>query len=237
MMNALNKVVFISLFVLILSSCSNLTSLGCPDAEIEWADVLMIDDIHYHHDFPDPSNENLPITIEKGKELGKVMYKMADSACSNHKIRNGDATFLNKGTTIYEVKGYPTSLIVSANDIVFVVNTNDKAKTAGELYPMDNLVKNIYIESTEDGSRIHTFAQSSNDKFLAEFQKLKLEDAMSLDSEGKFEGTRLFLGIELNNGVSFRQAYWMDSNTFMNGAIGNEEIKEVINAELANMKN
>ena len=95
---------------------------------------------------------------------------MADNACSNHKMKNGDAAFLNAGTIIHEVKGYPTSLIVSANDEVYVVSTNEKAKTAGELYPTDKLVKNIHIESTEDGKIMHTFSQPSKDRFLAAFR-------------------------------------------------------------------
>jgi len=230
------KMIFISVFALLLSSCSNFTSLiGCPDAEIEWVDMLMIDDIKYEHHFPEPANESLPITIEKGGELGKVTYQMADSACSNHKMKNGDAAHLKEGTVIYEIKGYPTSLIVAANDVVYVANTNKEAKTVGELYPMDKLVKNIYIESTEDGKRMHTFPQASKNKFLAAFYELKLEDVQSLIDEGKLEGTRVFLEIELNNGVSFRQLYWVDSNTFHIGAIGNDGIKEVINDEVTNL--
>ncbi len=236
-MKIFKDMIFISVFALLLSSCSNFTFLkGCPDAEIEWVDMLMINDIKYEHHFPEPAQENLPKTIEKGSELGKVTYKMADSACSNHKMQNGDAAFLNEGTIIYEIKGYPTSLIVAANDVVYVANTSKKAKTAGELYPMDKLVKNIYIESTEDGKRLHTFSQSSKDKFLAAFYELKLEDVQSLIDEDKLEGTRIFLEIELNNGVSFRQLYWSDSNTFHNGAIGNDEIKKVINDEVSNLK-
>ncbi|MGE7094303.1 hypothetical protein ACQKII_23305 [Lysinibacillus sp. NPDC048646] len=236
-MKIIKDMIFISVFALLLSSCSNFTFLkGCPDAEIEWVDMLMINDIKYEHHFPEPAQENLPITIEKGRELGKVTYKMADSACSNHKMQNGDAAFLNEGTIIYEIKGYPTSLIVAANDVVYVANTSKKAKTAGELYPMDKLVKNIYIESTEDGKRLHTFSQSSKDKFLAAFYELQLEDVQSLIDEDKLEGTRIFLEIELNNGVSFRQLYWSDSNTFHNGAVGNDEIKKVINDEVSNLK-
>lgn len=101
---------------------------------------------------------------------------------------------------------------------------------------MDKLVKEIHIESTEDGKRMHTFSQSSKDKFLAAFSALKLEDVQSLIDAGKLEGTRVFLEIELNNGVSFRQLYWVDSNTFHNGAIGNDEIKEVINYEVSKLK-
>lgn len=236
MMKIFKKMIFISVFAMFLSACSNSISLkGCPDAEIEWVDMLMIDDIKYEHHFPEPANENLPITIEKGREIGKVKYEMADSACSNHKMQNGDAAFLKEGTIIYEIKGYPTSLVVAANDVVYVANTNKKAKTVGELYPMDKLVKNIYIQSTEDGKRMHTFSQSSKDKFLAAYDDLKLEDVQSLIDEGKLEGTRLFLEIELNNGVSFRLLYWGDFNTFHLGAIGNDEIKEIINDEVTNL--
>ena len=236
-MKTLKSMVFISIFTMLLSSCSNFSSIrGCPDGEIEWIDMVMIQDIKYEHHFPDSSDEKIPIDIEKGRELGKVTYKMADSACSNHKMKSGDAAFLEVGTPIYEVKGYPTALLVVANDKVYVADTNIEAKTAGDLYPMDKLVKNIHIESTEDGSRIHTFSQPSKNKFLDAWYKLKLEDIQSLYKENKMEGERIFLEIELKNGVSFRQLYWADSNTFHNGAIGNKEIKEVINYELSNLK-
>lgn len=154
---------------------------------------------------------------------------MADSACSNHRAQNGDATYLEEGTIIYEIKGYPTSLAVVANDVVYIATRNQKAKTAGELYPMEQLVKDIHIQSTDDGTRMHTFSQSSKDKFLAAFYELELND------EGKMNGTRLFLEIELMNGFSFLQVYWSESNTFHNGAIGNEEIKEVIDFEVSDL--
>jgi len=212
-MKTLKNMALISVFTMLLSSCSNFGSIrGCPDGEIEWIDMVMIHDIKYQHHFPESDDENIPINIEKGRELGKVSYKMADSACSNHKIKNGDAAFLEEGTPIYEIKGYPTALVVAANDKVYVADTNLKAKTAGDFYPMDKLVKNIYIESTEDGSRIHTFSQPSKNKFLDAWYKLKLADIQSLDKQGKMEGKRIFLEIELENGVSFRLLFWADSD-------------------------
>ena len=101
---------------------------------------------------------------------------------------------------------------------------------------MHNLVKNIYIESTEDGNRIHTFSQSSKEAFLKAFYELKLEDVQSLMDEAKLEGSRIFLEIELNNGVSFRQLYWADSNVFPYGAIGSNEIQKIITAEVSNLE-
>ena len=91
------------------------------------------------------------------------------------------------------------------------------------------LVKDIHIQSTEDGTRLHTFSQSSKEKFLAAFEELEIVNA------GKMDGTRLFLEIELKNGFSFRQVYWTDSNTFNRGTIGNEEIKEVIDLEVSTL--
>ena len=138
-MNHLKYLILISVFAL-LSSCSNVkpiqgdpttqfpspTPEECPDAEISWIDMLMIDDIKYEHDFVEQVDE--PV-IEKGRELGEVTYKMAGSACSNHRAQNGDATYLEEGTIIYEVKGYPTSLMVVANDVVYIAERNQKAKT------------------------------------------------------------------------------------------------------------
>jgi hypothetical protein len=98
---------------------------------------------------------------------------------------------------------------------------------------LDGLVKNIYIESTEDGSRLHTFTQSSKEQFIEAWYPLKLEDLNTLIKEGKLDGNRVFLEIELNNGASFRMLFWMDSTSFHIGVIGNEDIKEVINNELS----
>lgn len=234
-MKFLKNMIMISVSSILLSSCGNVSSItGCPDGEIEWVDMVMINDIKYQHHFPEPSDKNNTLSIEKGRELGKVTFKMADRACSNHEMINGDATYLEEGTPIYEVKGYPSTLIVVANDKAFLVDTNKKAKTADNLYPLNGLVKNIYIESTEDGSRIQPFTQDSTKKFLDTWSQLKLENPESLYNKGEMEGDRIFLEIELNNGVSFRLVYWVDSDIFSNGAIGNKEIKRIIEDELSN---
>jgi hypothetical protein len=201
---------------------------SCPDAEIEWIDMLMINDIKYQHHFPDPSSDEQVETIEKEKQIGTVSYKMADSACSNHKMKNGDAAFLAKGTPVYSIKGYPSYFVVAADDKVYVVEENSIAKTAGDLYPLKGLVKNIHIESTEDGRRLKAFSPESKEKFLEVWENLKIHDHETLNKKGKFEGERIFLDIELLNGVSFRQVYWADTNTFSSGIIGNETILQII---------
>ena len=89
-MKFLKNMIVISVFTMLLSSCGNVGSItGCPDGEIEWIDMVMIDNIKYQHHFPEPADENNPLPIEKGSELGKVTFKMADRACSNHQMKNG----------------------------------------------------------------------------------------------------------------------------------------------------
>ncbi|MBU8732876.1 hypothetical protein KM915_22960 [Cytobacillus oceanisediminis] len=233
----IKNVVIICLFTILLTSCIKISSIqDCPDGVIEWVDIVMVQDIQYQHHFPEPADEHTPTTIEKGKKLGEVTYTMADSACSNHKMKNGDAAYLEEGTAIYEIKGYPSTLAIMANDKAYIVETNKKAKTAGELYPLGKLVKNIYIESTEDGSRIHTFSQTSKDNFLNAWLNLKLEDIETLHKNGHYEGSHVFIEIELNNGVTFREVYWAESNTFNSGIVGNKDIKDILEYELSNIR-
>lgn len=143
-MKTLRNVMFLVIISTILASCSRLTSSECPpNAVIEWVDMLMINNVKFQHDFDaGPSN----ITIEKGKALGEVKYKMADTACSNHNMKNGDAAYLDVGTLIYEVKGLPSSLVVLAEEKIYVVNQNESANTVNDLYPVEGLVKDIHFK-------------------------------------------------------------------------------------------
>lgn len=218
---------------LLLTACSQFTSEDCPpNAIIEWVDMVMINDVKYQSDLVENSPD---LKVEIGKELGKVSYKMADKACSNHKMKNGDASYLSVGTPIYEVKGYPPSLMVVARDRVFVVDENKDAKKVQDLYPIKGLVQNIHFQSEEDGRRIHTFSIASTEDFLKEWLTLDYIDPSELYKKQSFEGERLFLEVELKNGVSFRIVYWPSSNLFSFGAMANEQTEEIILREKALM--
>lgn len=230
----MKRLIILLLLSTFLSSCN--LSIGCPDGEIEWVDLLRMDDVTYQHNFEDAPDEPLTTQVEKGDPIGKVTYKMADNACSDHKMRNGDAAYLEKGTTVYAVKGYPSSLMVVANDKVYIADRKKEAKTIGDIYPIKDLVKDIHFESTDDGSRIHTFSPEAKEKFLKEWLLLEVIDYMEMQKKGAYEGNRIFLEIELNNGVSFRELYWSETNAFHRGAYGNKKIQEVINQETAFIK-
>lgn len=232
-MKVLKKAIVLLIIISTFSSCNRINKDCPPNAIIEWVDLVMINDVQYQSSF---TEYKLTEKIEKGKLLGKVNYQLADKACVNHKVKNGDAAFLEEGTPIYEVKGYPTSLIVTAEDKIYVVEENKKAKTVGDLYPIKGLVKNIYIESTEDGKRIKAFSEANKNEFLDQWLPLILNDQTKLINEKMYEDKNIFLGIELNNGFTFREVYWLNTNAFKNGAIGNDDIKMIIEEEIASLK-
>lgn len=223
----------------LLTSCRS-TFGDCTPVEAKWADTLMINDIHYKHDFPDPEDQQ-EIQVEKERFLGEVKYKMAGDVCEGYQMKNNDATLLEEGTKIYAIKDIPPSLaVVTQNkDVlsasrVFVVDRNEKAKTIGELYPIQGLVKDIYIESTLDGRRIRTFSLSSAEAFIKEWLQIKLQDPEKLNDAWD-ENKVIFLEFELMKGITFRESYNLDSKVFHSGAVGNEAIADIIKKEYASI--
>lgn len=224
----------------LLSSCRS-TFGDCSPVEAKWADTLMFNDIHYQHDFPDPDDKE-KVQVEKGKLLGEVKYKLADNACEGYQMKNNDATLLEEGTKIYAIKDIPPSLAVVAHykDVLsasrmFVVDQNEKAETIEELYPIQELVKDIHIESTLDGRRIHTFSPASTEAFLKEWLPLELQNPEKLNDTWD-ETKVIFLEFELMNGITFRESYNRESKAFHSGAIGNEAIAELIKKEYASLE-
>jgi hypothetical protein len=234
------KILFFITILFLLSSCQS--SFGdCSPVEAKWADTLMINDIHYQHKLPDPGDQE-EIQVEKGKLLGVVKYKMADDACEGYQMKNNDATLLEEGTEIYAIKDIPPSLAVVTDnkDVlsasrVFVVDRNEKAETIGEVYPIQGLVKDIHIESTLDGRRIHTFNPSSKEVFLKEWLPIKLQDPKKFIDDWD-KNKMIFLEFELKNGITFRESYNLDSKVFPAGAVGNKAITDLIKKEYASIE-
>jgi len=227
----ITRLAVLMLVLTMLSSC--IRTMGCPDGAIDWVDVLMINDVKYQHQPEESPNQTLDPQIIKGKPIGKIKFKMADKACRDHKMLNGDATYLEEGTTVYAVKGYPKSLMVITKDRIYIAEQKKGAKRVGELYPIKGLVKNIYIVNIEDNSRVHTFSTESKERFLEEWLKLKLVNYNEMAKKGAFNEKEIFLEIELNNGVSLKLDYYANSNAFGVGANGTQSIQEILKQELA----
>jgi len=197
---------------------------GCPDAEISWVDVLMINDIKYEGD-----DEGLPQgeTLEKGKQIGEVKYRLAGNACSNHQLKNGDAAFLSAGTEIYELIGYHPDFRVVADNKVYQVTQNKKAKFIFELLDIEGKVAKLNLESTYDGRHLSDFTEQETADFMEE---LLAQEYIGIDQVYKNikSDNRVFLRIHLKDGSSFRIVYWINENALNFGALGTEKMREIV---------
>ncbi|MEF7562826.1 hypothetical protein V4V35_07480 [Bacillus infantis] len=219
------SVLFI-LLVFVLSACSSFKNAvgGCPDAEISWVDVVMINGIKYEGEDEGLSEGEAP---EKGQKIGEVRYMLADNACSNHKLRNGDAAFLPVGTEIFEIAGYRSDFRVLAGNKVYQVSENKKAKTISELLDIEGKVKKMSLESDYDGSHVSDFTEQETVDFVKEFLSLKYAGYDKAHKKINSDN-RVFLRIHLMDGSSFNFVYWPDENVLNLGAFGTEEMKEIV---------
>lgn len=214
------------LSVFLLSACSTVENIvsGCPDAEISWVDVLMINDIKYEGEDEGLSEGE---ALEKGQKIGEVNFRLAGNACSNHRLKNGDAAFLPVGTEIYELVGYDSSFRVVADNQVYQVRENKKAKTIADLLDIKGKVAKMSLESDYDGSHISDFTEQETIHFIEDF--LSLEYLGIEQVHKKIESdNRVFLRIHLKDGSSFEIVYWLDENVLNLGAFGTEKMKNIV---------
>jgi hypothetical protein len=222
---------FSILSVFLLSGCSNFRNVigGCPDGEVKWIDVLKFNDIKYEGDNAGLSEGE----IETGKKIGEVKFNLADNACSNHKLKNGDAAYLPVGTEIYELVGYRSDFRVVADNRVYQVRENKKAKMISDLLDIKDKVEKMSYRSDYDGSHISDFTDEETKEFVEDF--LSLENLGYEKVEKQITDTnRVFLQIHLKDGSSFRIVYWLDENVLSTGAFGTEKMKRIVENKVDN---
>jgi hypothetical protein len=160
---------------------------------------------------------------------------LADNACSNHKLRNGDAAFLPIGTEIYELAGYNTDFRVMANEKIYQVNENKNAETISDLYDIEGKVEKISLESTYDGSHISDFNPKQTEGFIEDFLSLEYVGFDKIYKEIKND-SNTFLRIHLNDGSSFRVSYWLEANALNPGSFGTEKMKGIVLEQKAKLE-
>ncbi len=201
---------------------------GCPDGIIDWADVLMVDDIKYQGDFTQREGEPLP---ETGERLGKVTYTLDGHACSNHKLKNGEASYVPVGTEVLAVEGYKPEFRVIADGRVFQVTDNPKAETLGDLADIQGKVTGISIRSDEDDSPLGELDAEQTTAFLDDYLALPYEREVEETAPYK-RNNRVILYFHLKDGSSYHTIYTFDENIIGNEAHGTESMKEMIGAFL-----
>ncbi|MCM3757340.1 hypothetical protein M3197_07535 [Sporosarcina aquimarina] len=196
---------------------------GCPDGEIDWADVIMINDIKYGSDIIQEQENTHP---ETGDSLGKVTYMLDGHACSSHKLKNDEATYVSAGTPVYEVKGYKPEFRVFADGRVFQVIDNPNAETLGDLADIQGKVTKISIRSDDD-TLLGELDTEQTETFLKEYLALAYKGNIDPKNESD-RNNRVFIYFQLEDGSTFHTIYLIDENIFGYGAYGNQKTKGII---------
>lgn len=85
-------------------------------AQISWVDCVRIHDVTYYANERTPADKTLI-----GERIGKVRFNVYDAVHNaNYKFRNGDATFLAKGTELYSMKSDSGEIAVKINNIYYL---------------------------------------------------------------------------------------------------------------------
>ncbi|QKS45948.1 hypothetical protein HUB94_16965 [Paenibacillus cellulosilyticus] len=212
-------------------SKAKLGSSGNCNAEIEWVDFLMINDIDYNRNV----DEDEKITPDQiGDKVGEVTYTASGHACTDYRMNNGDAAFLPIGTPIYAMKGYRSSFRVIADNKLYQARTNPNARSMAELLDIEGKVTKIGLDSGYDGSAIGDFTPEASEQFV----QLLLPLAYVGNDETYKKSVNesgVFLRVYLKDGTSFRMVFYPNANA-IGGAFGTEPLKTLIMAERQRIK-
>ncbi|MGM0885002.1 MAG: hypothetical protein ACQEXQ_28665 [Bacillota bacterium] len=200
----------------------------CPDAEIDYIDALMWNDISYDY-VGDETFSKEALKVGKGKEVGEIDYTLSDNACMDYKMKNGDATFLLEGTKVYEVEGYKSTFRLIAGEKLYQSNGNPNAKIVSDVYDIQGKVSKISFESTNDGHQISVFTEEAEKEFIEEYLALEYVGFDEIYKRGKGLGDKgkEFLRIHLDDDTSFRISYWTEENLISPGAVGTDRLKTI----------
>ena len=82
---------------------------GCH-AQIDWVDFVEVGSVQYVAALSPTLAQG-----DLGQIVARVKFKVSGNVCDpSYRLRDGDAAFLDPGTPIYAVNGYPTSQLLAA---------------------------------------------------------------------------------------------------------------------------
>ncbi len=229
-MRKLLPVVF-SLFI--IAGCANGQSLqGFGHSQqaqsvIDWVDILRWNNTDYVNNYEvNQLKEDWPT----GAELDEVSFKMDGHAGANYQMKNGDASYLEVGTKLYEMKGYNSSFRIVADGKVYEVSHPENMETIGDFLDIDGKVERIVLQSSYDLSIVGEFSQDWTDEFIDELLALPYDPTV-FDNRGS--GPRVFFGIELKDGTMTRTLYYPESRVINYGAVASDRLAEILEKETA----
>ncbi len=184
------------------------------------------------------------LTIDDlGSELYRVAFRI--DGYGGHFHQDGDATYLNPGTPVYEVKGYAPEFRLAALEDgrarLFEADTNTAAKTGEDLLDIRGKVTFIDINSEMNSIKVlGTKEEDEEDVVLGtieegraveRFVELVLESPVD-QGRRDHEGPRYFLNFRLADGTSVVRAFWLESGELSRGIMTDPLVATLVRSAL-----
>ncbi len=207
----------------ILEGLTNGADVSPQPHTISWVPMVKFGGVHYLRQWDLVGKltrkEAQYLTAEDlGPEIYRVAFRGDGYAGPWYRYQDGDATFLNPGTPVYEVKGYSPEFrlatLKQGRATLYEADTNPHAKTGGDLLDIGGKVTAIDILNDDDEMTVlgRMVDETTTERFVDSVLEAPV-DQRSRDHDGP----RYFLGIRLADGTSVVRAFWLETGELSRG--------------------
>lgn len=204
------------------------------EAVIDWVDFLKLDGIHYE---PQALRGLGRTTISEEQHCalhGVVEQHLADNITDPmYRSVDGDASFLPKGTKIYEIDGYAAWFRVAAETegelLLYEVADNPNATHGRDILDIEGKVTRISVNtepSTLDERR------ALEDQAVVETLVGLMLDAPVVEVETRSPGAAYPLVFHLTDGTTVRRVFWPSTGILGRGLQLPPEFGDLLEASL-----
>lgn len=154
------------LMLIMITSCDSVRLNTKGNANLNWGSFIHIDDRRYRGDF------NLVLTDPSkiGNKIGVVEFNTSKNVSNpEYRVRNGDSAFLEEGSKVYAIKGYPDYSYIAAeskdpmhNFMGYEVFRLEWSKSGKPLHL--NVAQNVKFEEISNGNlkKIEVYINNSD---------------------------------------------------------------------------
>ena len=207
----------------ILEGLTNEADVSPRPHTISWVPMVKFGGVHYLRQWDLigklAHEEAQVLTAEDlGPEIYRVAFRGDGYAGPWYRYQDGDATFLNPGTRVYEVKGYSPEFRLATLErgrlTLYEADTNPHAKTGGDLLDIGSKV--TAIDVLNDDGEMTVLGTMVDETAIERFVDSVLEAPVDQRSRDH-DGPRYFLGIRLADGTSVVRSFWLETGELSRG--------------------
>lgn len=226
---------------LVLVSCTIPTSQpptasGCPHSVaaggsmIDWVNFVRLNGIEY----VGASSSGSLASNRLGAVVATVHCRMEGSVLDpGYQPKDGDAAFLNPGTSLYAVKGYKRSFRLAALQdgrlTLFEADSNPAARVGGDLLDIGGRVSYIGINSEQDGATELAAIKSTAqvDALVRMVMEAPVNQQITDHS-----GASYFLAFHMQDGTTVVRAYWPGTGELSRGIVLPQQFRAAVEQAL-----